>query len=282
MIARNRSDYNKYNENLSQKIISMTKTTDHAQSTAVVLAIGGILIVTGLVVGVVLFGGVFDTSSDGPTQQTVTSGSSLTPTVTQTVYPSPTVTTTVSPTATDSPTTTPMPTLTPTATPTPTDIPTPTPEPVQLEDYEVFLASFVNQLGKKPVVPIRSSGGRVQGDGTLVQVVNLTALSESNITRLREKNGIISAYAQAFLFHEQGKLSGKAPSGLRVLEVNNTDRPPKTFYVNNSVASKFASKQISAREYERQVYKTQRNQTIAERQLAAEIARETTNTTFNG
>ncbi|MEF8852475.1 MAG: hypothetical protein V5A28_08665, partial [Haloarculaceae archaeon] len=100
-----------------------------------------------------------------------------------------------------------------------------------------------------------------------------TSESEDPLRRTREKNGIISAYAQTVLFYEQGKISGKAPTGLRILEVNNTNQPPKTFYVNNSVALEFGSGQIDAPEYEQRVYRTLRNQTAHEKQRTIEIDR---------
>lgn len=241
------------------------------------LAIGAILVLGALAVAIVFFGGFVDTPETGTDQESPVSTKGPTPTDAVTFTTAPMPTATLSPTLTSTPTAIPV---TETSPPTSTATPTPTTTPVSLENYKIFLASFDNQLSLKPVVPIRFRGGRITRHEKLFLVYNATAESDNGLQRLREKNGIISAYAQTVLFHKQGKLSGKAPTGMRVLEVDNTDQPSKTFYVNDSVALKFSTGQINAPEYESTVYETLRNQTQSEQEVAAEIDRLNANYTF--
>jgi hypothetical protein len=135
-------------------------------------------------------------------------------------------------------------------------------------------------LRQKPVVPIRIRGWDIV-DGKFFVVVNLTASSEDSLRRLREQNGLLTTYAQTLLFYDQGKLSGEAPAGLRVLEVNNTKGQPKTFFANNSVVRKWSSNQIDTVEFHSQVYSTARNQTAAEKEGARNIDRTAKNYTFH-
>ena len=142
------------------------------------------------------------------------------------------------------------------------------------------MASFGNQLQDKPVVPIRLRGWDIVNKRLFV-VVNLTADSEDSLRRLREQNGVLTAYAQTLLFYDQGKLSGEAPTGLRILEVNNTKGQPRTFVANNSVVREWSSDQVDTVEFHSRVYSTARNQTAAEKEDARNIDRTAKNYTFH-
>jgi hypothetical protein len=138
------------------------------------------------------------------------------------------------------------------------------------------------ELQEKPTVPIRLRGWTIV-DTEFYVVVNLTAESEDGIRRLKEQNGILSAYAQTLLFYDQGKISGSAPTGMQIFEINNTNRPPKTTFANNSVVREWSSNQISTIEFHSQVYSTTRNQTAAEREGVINVDRTAKNhTLYNG
>ena len=112
-------------------------------------------------------------------------------------------------------------------------------------------------------------------------VVNLTADSEDSLRRIGEQNGILTAYAQTLLFYDQGKLSSDAPTGIRILEVNNTEESPKTFIANNSVVRKWSSDQIDTVEFHSRVYSTSRNQTASEKAIVRNIDRGAKNFTLH-
>lgn len=250
-----------------------------AQSSTALMAIGVLIILAVVAVAVAVSGGFIDTSADASSPSTVVSTTTVTviststPTVTPTTAPTPSSTSTATPT--------PTPTSTPRPTETSTSIATPT--PIEKRNYSSFRASFAGELRRKPVVPIRARGWSVESNKneTFYFVVNLTAESDDSLRRLKEQNGILTAYAQTLLFYDQGKLTGDAPTRLQVLEVNNTEKPPKTFVANNSVVRKWSSGQIETIEFHSRVYSTARNQTAAESERAREIDRAAGNLTFH-
>ena len=233
------------------------------QSSSVLAIIGGLTILAAILIAVAIFGGFLDAPVGESGQSTPTATSAQT----TTFVPTPTASTSMS-----APSPSPTATLTPTTTPTPWPrvTITPTPTPVPEKNYTIFGASFFNQLQRKPVVPIRARGWRIS-DRTFFMMVNLTADSEDSLRRIREQNGILTAYAQTLLFYNQGKLSGDAPTGIRVLEVNNTEESPKTFIANNSVVQKWSSDQIDTVEFHSRVYSTSRNQTASEKAIVRNI-----------
>lgn len=258
----------------------MMNTQSRGQSSTLLIVIGAVVLVGVVGIGIAVFGGFVDApvaGSDEATARppTATEISTLPPTPTPTATRTPTPTPTLTPTLSPTPTLTPTPT--PTLTPTPTATPTATPEG---NPYLMFTATFAEELKYKPTVPVRVRGWYVVETEFYV-VVNLTAKSEDGLRRLKEQNGMLSAYAQTLLFYDQGQVSGEAPSGLRILEVNNTDRPPKTTFANNSVVREWNSAQISTIEFHSQVYSTTRNQTAAEREDVRNIDKGAQNFTFH-
>ena len=258
----------------------MTNDQSRGQSSTALIVLGAMILVGVVGVGVAVLGGFVDAPVTGSDEATATPP---TPTKIPTLTPTstPTATKTLTSTPTGTPTLSPTPTLTPTPTPTPTVTPTATPTATPEEDpYLIFMATFAEELKHKPAVPVRVRGWYVV-DTEFYVVVNLTAKSEDGLQRLKEQNGMLSAYAQTLLFYDQGKVSGDAPSGLRILEVDNTDRPPKTTFANNSVVREWSSAQISTIEFHSQVYSTTRNQTAAEREDVRNIDRGAKNYTFH-
>ena len=250
------------------------------QSTTGVIAVVVLILFAAIAVAMTVSGGLVDIPSTKSNQTTADSGATSSPTS----MLSPRPVTTATPTDSSSVGVTPPPTSTSTQIITPTPWPkasiTPTLSPVPDKNYTIFMTSFVNQLQNKPVVPIRGRGYDII-DGKVLMVVNLTTESESSLRRLREQNGILTAYAQTLLFYDQGKVSGDAPTRLQVLEVNNTGEPPRTFVANNSVVRKWSSNQIDTVEFHSQVYSTARNQTAAEKEDARNIDRTAKNYTFH-
>ena len=250
----------------------MTETVSMGRTQSSIATAG----VAALIVVVAGGTGVYVFIVQSSTMEGMNESSTAIPTSTATISPTPTTAASPTPTVTPSPTATP--TLTATQTPWPEATITPTPEPN--EAYDIFMASFGNQLQDKPVVPIRLRGWDIVNKRLFV-VVNLTADSEDSLRRLREQNGVLTAYAQTLLFYDQGKLSGEAPTGLRVLEVNNTKGQPRTFVANNSVVREWSSDQIDTVEFHSRVYSTARNQTAAEKEDARNIDRTAKNYTFH-
>ena len=67
---------------------------------------------------------------------------------------------------------------------------------------------------------------------------------------------------------------------MRILEVNNTDRPPKTLFLSNLVAERVHSGNIRAPELVESYYSTIRNQTAREKEIVIENDREGINATY--
>lgn len=247
------------------------------QSTTVLAVVGGLIVLVMIVVGAVILAGI----GDAPTarsSQTTTTAPDHTIAPTATFAPTATATETTTSTVTATATIQSSPTATPTQWPKATITPTPSPTPEK--NYTIFKVSLFNQLTRKPIVPIRLRGFAVV-DKELLLTVNLTADSEDSLRRLREQNGILSAYGQTLLFYDQGKLSGDAPTQMRVLEVNNTGEQSRTFLVNNSVVREWSSGQIDTVEFHSRVYSTARNQTSEEKEDTRSIDRGARNFTLH-
>ena len=115
----------------------------------------------------------------------------------------------------------------------------------------------------------------------MVLVVNLTARAENSTLRVQQVNTMItSGYAQAVHFHNAGRIEGEKPEKFRLYELNNTDAPAKTLYVNASYTEKYASGQIDAFEYTDTYWRTVRNMTAGEKKFATDAARNTGNVTY--
>jgi hypothetical protein len=243
------------------------------------------LLIIGTITGaLLLYSGSIKTPDSGINQETPTSTVSTKNDLqgTSTVVPIRTTNPTISPTETRLPTGTPNPTPSRTSISTPTPILTasPTPEFPPLEPYQVFIASFLNQMELKSDVPIEFRGYRIGRNKTIKSIYNFTDETRNPGRRLKEQNGIINAYSQTLLLYNQGKLSGKSPRGLRIYEINASGHTPKTVYVDNSTAAEYASGQIDVVEFHQRVYNTDRNMTDNEKELARNIARASKNGTI--
>jgi len=204
--------------------------------------------------------------------------SSDSPPASSTAVP-PSTTAVPAPTATTTPTVRPTPTRTPTVTPTATPWPTAqSPTPGLDPDYREFTLGFYTETADLTDVPIRIRGHDYR-NGQMELVYNATAQSENASARLKERGGIVTAYAQILLNYDQGKISGKAPTRLYVYEINNTGQQPEKFYINSSVAREYASGQIDVVEYTTTVYSTISNQTESDMERVRELDRENNNVT---
>ncbi|PSP33191.1 hypothetical protein BRC64_04325 [Halobacteriales archaeon QH_10_67_22] len=65
-----------------------------------------------------------------------------------------------------------------------------------------------------------------------------------------------------------------------MIEVDSEDDPPETFFVNTSLARKYAGLEIDGAEYVEQFGRTSRDATPEERELAQEMDRTNGNTTL--
>jgi len=67
---------------------------------------------------------------------------------------------------------------------------------------------------------------------------------------------------------------------MRVLEVNNTGKPPKTFVLNNSLIHRYQYSRMAAPEFIDGYYSTLRNQTARERGIVIANDKQGINNTF--
>jgi uncharacterized protein (UPF0333 family) len=233
-----------------------------AQSSNLYLILAAAVVLAGVALGFVVFTGGLQSGDAGTGQETAIL--TTTPTSTQT--------STTSVTPTPSPTSTPTPT--PTPSPTPTPAPTPTPEPDPYDDFRSTIAGVIAEGN----TPVRVRGWEVtDDDGTFLIAYNRS--TESNLTAVRERNIIASSYAQTLLWYDQGKISGEAPSGMRILELE-TDGVPETYYVNNSLSRKYGSGQIKPWDFDQAVADTGRVQSIREQKWARNLDRTGGNVTL--
>jgi len=128
-------------------------------------------------------------------------------------------------------------------------------------------------------VPIRVRGGAII-DGEWWVMVNLTDPTINDSRRVAERGGLATGYIRAYQFYYEENMAGKLPTGMRVLEVNNTSQPPKTFFVSNLLAERVKSGNIRAPELVETYYSTRRNQTDREKKLVIENDRQGLNATY--
>jgi len=128
-------------------------------------------------------------------------------------------------------------------------------------------------------VPIRVRGGAII-NGEWWVVVNLTNPIFNDTRRVKERGGLVTGYIRAYQFYHENDMEGELPTGMRVLEVNNTSQPPKTFFVSNLLAERVRSGEIRAPELVESYYSTRRNQTSRERKLVIENDKQGLNATY--
>ena len=210
-----------------------------------------------------------------------------TPTAEITTKPAVTMTT-VAPrrsasTPTHDPTLTPTstPTLSPTNTKAQTRTVTTTPDPYSDEKYEEFVSVFYGEASVDTEIPLYLRGWTVVEDGVLIIVMNLTARSEDDIRRAKQVNTLVtSGYAQAVANYDSGNIDGEVPTKLRLAEVNNTNAPSKTLYVNTSLARDYYSDNLNAVEFTEQYWNTTRNMTVEEKTYIKWMDRSAENVTL--
>jgi len=237
-----------------------------------------VVLVGGAVFGGAVFGfGLGGSGGTAPATPTVAPGTVIA-LPTQTATSTATVTTVPTPTRTPTPTTRIISTSTATPTTTSTVTPTPTLTPTY-KAYSEFINTFLGEMAAETGVPIRSRGGAIV-DGEMWFVVNATDRSVNDTRRVSEWGGIITGYVRSYYFYNEGNVSGKLPDRLRVLEINNTDRPPKTFVLNNSVAHGSLYGGVSGVELVESYHSTIRNQTNTERRIVRKNDIQSTNITY--
>jgi len=239
-----------------------------------------VVLVGGAVFGGAVFGfGLGGSGGTAPATPTVAPG---------TVLESSTPTATVTPTATRTtvPTPTRMPTVSPTATrshsSTPTRLPATTPTPVSTppwQAYEDFIDVFLGEVDAESQVPIRARGLTVR-EGTFWFIVNATDPDTNQTRRTKEWGGIVTGYARAYHFYEEGQISGNRTNGMRVLEVDDGDQPPKTFRLNNSVTRQIYNGGLRGPELVDAYHSTLRNQTDKEKTIAVKNDKQGSNETL--
>jgi len=237
-----------------------------------------VVLVGGLVFGGAVFGfGLGDSGDRASGTPTVAPGTTV-ESSTSTTIPTPTNTGTV----VSTPTVTPTETATVMATPFPVPSETVTPTPEQTsksEPYEEFINAFLGEMAEESDVPIRARGGAII-DGELWIMYNATDPTINDTRRVKERGGFVTGYVRAYQFYHQGQIDGKLPTGLRVLEVNNTNQPPKTFLVSNLVAEDVRSGSLDGPELVEAYYSTLRNQTERENQIVIENDKQGDNITY--
>jgi hypothetical protein len=239
-----------------------------------------VVLVGGAVFGGAVFGfGLGGSGDTGPGTPTVEPGT-VVPSPTPTATVTPTLSETMTPTATVVPKPTPTPTVVATPFPVPSETATPTPEPTSKSDlYEEFLNTFLGEMAHESDVPIRARGGAII-DGEWWIIVNMTDPAITDNHRDEERGGLVTGYIRAYQFYYEEDMDGKLPTGMRVLEVNNTGQPPKTFFVSNLLAERVKSDNIGGPELVDTYYSTLRNQTDREKELVIENDKQGTNVTY--
>lgn len=236
--------------------------------------------------GVVIFQGAVDISQS----QDEAATTKEIETITQSSNSSPTKTSMRNPTSTSFPTTIPTggPTLTPTFTPTTTptltatSTATTTKSPVENDRYDEFMGTLTAEAEVDADTPIRLRGWRVVEGGLLIISMNLADKSGDNLSRVREVNTLItSGFAQAVYHHDNGRIDGKIPQQLRIAEVNNSRTPAKTLYLNTSLARDYYLDKISAPEFSKTYWETERNMTKQEQEYIRELDKSAGNVTIH-
>ena len=112
--------------------------------------------------------------------------------------------------------------------------------------------------------------------------MNLTADSEGDLRRAREVNTLVtSGFTQAVVHYDNGKIDGKIPNRLRIAEVNNTGAPPKTLYVDTSLARDYYLNNLNAPEFTDRYWNTTRNMTAPQDGFIRELDRGAGNVTLH-
>lgn len=252
----------------------MSDSASRGQSTTVLVIVGTAIILGALVIGIAIAGGFVSLSSVSESQSTP--AETQTPTqVPTTIFSTPTIGSTRTQTQTPTPTSTPSPTSTPTVTPTPW--PTAT---TRVDPYEEFNNAMLYALKEEAAVPIRFRGMRVVDDD-LVFVVNYTAKSEDVTRRKQERSQILVGFAITVHWYDTDVISGKAPTGIQILEIDNTDVAPKYTYASYDNTLKWYDNNITSNDYYDLVTLSIRNQTTEERKLVESIDSEWENRTYH-
>lgn len=242
------------------------------------IIIVAIILVGVAAVGFTLAGNIFDITSPEDDEQihneTVQISETPFSTSTKTAVPA-TPTLISTPKSTDSPTT-----VSPfTATATKTRTPTPT--SVSDGGFDEFLSTVIGEAEVDAEIPVHLRGmTAVEGDVVII-AMNLTAVSEDDLRRVREVNTLItSGFAQAVYHHDNGRVGGKLPKKLRIAEVNNTRSPPKTLYVNTSLTRDYYLNKISAPKFTNTYWETERNMTNEEKEFIRSLDKSAENVTL--
>jgi hypothetical protein len=246
----------------------MIDSVSRGQSTAVYLAVAGLLVLGASVVAIYAVAG----PSPAQSEDIGTPTSSPAGTVTATPTTNPTIT----PTPTPAPVTRSATTGTATETPRATSSPT-----VDRSAFQPFIREYLLHLtdvGEDLDVAVELRGSRFD-DGELWVVIDLADSSENFDRRTGQLTTALNAYWKAYNAHLVGKIDGEAPEGYRVLEVNDTQRPPKTSSMNNSLLDRHANGEISQDGVVDAFADSYRNQTTRERTLAGDIDRNGRNVT---
>jgi len=150
-----------------------------------------------------------------------------------------------------------------------------------MKKYEEFVSVFYGEASVDAEIPLYLRGWTVVEDGVLIIVMNLTARSEDDIRRAKQVNTLVtSGYAQAVANYDNGNIDGEIPTKLRLAEVNNTNAPSKTLYVNTSLARDYYSDNLNAVEFTEQYWNTTRNMTVEEKTYIKWMDRNAENVTL--
>ncbi|WP_436932104.1 hypothetical protein [Halosimplex halobium] len=150
------------------------------------------------------------------------------------------------------------------------------------QEYHEFVSVVGGEAEADAEVPIRVRGWTIGENNSLVMILDLTAKSKNDLKRAKQVNILItSGYVQAVAHHDTGKIGGEMTDGLRILEINNTGAPPKTVYINNSLARKYYTDQIDVIEFQEQYWDTKRNMTSKEIKFAYDFMQRSGNVTLH-
>lgn len=252
--------------------MSQMESSNRAQSTTLLAGIAAVIMIVAGGIGVFLFVGQSGDAGTGGAQ-TATPMSTPTDTATST----PTATPASMPTPSPDKTPTATPTLTPTATPEPT--PTATFTPVPTEDanarsYDPFVSRYTSRAEELVNIygtPLDLRGSRIV-DGELWLAVNLTAVQTDGSARADQLNTTVFAYMLTVADYNEDKVAGELPSGIRILEVDNSSsRAAATYHMNTTTGQSALDDEISDLRLLQLWGETGRFQTPPERRTALEI-----------
>jgi len=261
---------------IKSKTLSKTMYIKNKRNrTAIVFAV----VMFAIVGGILLLSsqsGVINTSNNASSQRLVTATEAKATHTLSTVTGGSTPTNTLPPTVESTSTQSQRTTIRPQ-----TSTYTPTSGPYANKKYGPFISAVVGETEVDAEIPVRLRGWRVIEEKTLIIVMNLTARSENDLRRAKEVNALVAnGYVQAVAHYDNGKLDGKIPTRLVIAEVNNTNDPPKTLYVNTSLAREYYSGQLSAPEFTDRYWNTTKNMTKSQIEYAHEMDIEAGNVTL--